>query len=214
MIFSITFLTKRTSTTLKVNLYDSIAAITQQWADERVENAKGILEKYGVRREMQLPASIANYQRVGKSGILIEFYANDYYIYVDQGVKGIGFNQGVLVGRNTKFNKKVSAFGVQRSALTTGKYSYKTPFVSRKMVQNISDWIPRAQVLVRKDTSESSKGSVIPRKEQLAWAIAKNIKRTGIGKTLFWSDTFDDDAFVDLANRIAPVVGGQITITI
>lgn len=195
MIFSITFPTKRTSTTLRVNLYDSIAAITQQWADERIDNAKRILAEKGIKPQMQLPQSIANYQRVGKSGILIEFFANDYYIFVDEGVEGIG-------GGNKP--KKV----------TTGKYKFKTPFVGRKMASSIQDWIARKPILVRQDKKESSKGSVIPRAERLSYAIAKSVKRTGIGKTMFWSDTFNEKAYEDLAQRIGQALGREVTITI
>jgi hypothetical protein len=177
------------------DLYNQIADITQQWADEKVKKAKGILNANGIHNQQQLPASIRTYQSIGKSGILIEFFANDYYIFIDEGVEGIGG-------------------GKKPKKPTTGKYKFKTPYVGRKMVDNIQDWIARKPILIRKNKTESAKQSVIPRAQSIAYVIAKSVKRTGIGKTMFWSDTFNEKAYEDLANRIGKALGREIKITI
>lgn len=177
------------------DLYNQIADITKKWSSEKVTKAKGILNRYGIHERMQLPASIRTIQSIDKSGILIEFFANDYYIFIDEGVEGIGG-------------------GNKPKKPTTGKYRFRTPYVGRKMVDNIRDWVARKPILIRRDKNESSKQSVIPRAESVSFAIAKSIKRTGIGKTMFWSDTFNDDAYRDLANRIGKALGREITISI
>lgn len=177
------------------DLYNQIADITQAWADEKIKKAKGILNAHGIHNSMQLPMSIRTLQTVDKSGILIEFFANDYYIFVDEGVEGIGG-------------------GKKPKKPTTGKYKFKTPYVGRKMVDNIQDWIARKPILIRRNKTEDSKTSVVPRAQSIAYVMAKSIKRTGIGKTMFWSDTFNESAYEDLANRIGQALGREIRITI
>jgi hypothetical protein len=117
----------------------------------------------------------------------------DYYKYIDEGVKGIG--------------------GGKRSAITTGKYFFKTPFVGRKMAKSIQTWIAQKPIQVRTSKSQS-KQDVIKQAEQLSYVIAKSIKKTGIGKTMFWSDTFNDEAFSNLADMIEKELGGEFKVQI
>jgi hypothetical protein len=188
-------------------LAEQITMITHEWANERIHKAKAILKRYDIDDDRnQLPLSIITKQKNTATGVLIEFYANDYYIYVDQGVQGIGFSSYPL----KTLSKRPQVF---RQAITTGKYKYKTPFVNREMVESISDWISRKKIPIRTSKTQSTQ-SVINKKMSLSFAIAKNIKRTGIGKTLFWSDTFNDEAYNDLADRIGKKLGGDFNITI
>lgn len=200
-----------------------LSSITTVWAQECVNKAKGILKRYNVNEGSSLASSLySNITKVG-NGIRIDFYASDYYIYVDEGVKGIGFNdlrggEKVLKGRNVynpgkyKPPDKVSTFGSRRNAITTGRFSYKSKFVSSKMAKSIQSWIATKPIPIRTDKFKSAKTHTIPTAENLSWAIAKHIKRTGIGKTMFWSDTFNEKAYQDLADRIAKKLGGEYTI--
>jgi hypothetical protein len=195
-------------------LAEQITMITHEWANERIHKAKAILKRYDINEDTnQLPLSIITKQKNTSTGVLIEFYANDYYIYVDQGVQGIGFSS-LNANKEANTNKYTGAtFGSQKSAITTGKYKYKTPYVSREMVESISQWISKKKIPIKTSKTQSTQ-SVINKKMSLSFAIAKNIKRTGIGKTLFWSDTFNDEAYNDLADRIGKKLGKDFNITI
>lgn len=182
------------------------------WAEQKIAKAKGILLQFDANASSSLSQSITFTQPIIRNGsIIININANDYYKFVDEGVKGIG-NTSFKSAKTDKYDIKNKGYKTTRSsfreAITTGKYRFKTPYVGRKMVQSISDWITDKPILIRANKSESSKQSVIPRKETLAYAIAKSIKRTGIGKTMFWSNTFDDDSFTELSILIEQELGG------
>lgn len=174
-------------------LPDLINNITLQWANERVAKAKKILRDNGIDESKNLlPQSIIADQTITSNSIRIDFYASDYYIFIDQGVTGIGGGKKPLKP-------------------TTGKYKFKTLGVSKSMQMSIQNWVARKGIQVRKSKEESGK-LVIKRSYGVAYAIAKSIKRTGIGKTMFWSDTFNEKAYQDLADRIAKKLGGDFTI--
>lgn len=211
------------------DINSAIANILQKWSDDNISKAKDILNKYTANASMNLSQSLMTFdvKVVGKSiSIGIGFannpkqQAKDYYKYVDEGVKGIGFNDlrggaKVLKGRNVyspfkyKPKDKVSAFGNRRTAITTGKYSFKTKFVGKKMAKSIQSWIASKPIPIRTSKTASAKTHTIPKAEQLSWVIAKHIKRTGIGKTMFWSDTFNERAYQELADTIEETIATQ-----
>ena len=189
-------------------IQNEIANILQEWSHERITKAKGILASKDAIASSNLSQSLMTFdvQVVGDTiSIGIGFadnpknQADEYYKYVDEGVKGIGY---------------ASAHGVRKSVITTGRFSYKTPYVSKKMVDSLQSWIAQKGIKVRTSKTESSKNSVVPKSFTLAYIIAKNIKRSGIGKTMFWSDTFNDKAYSDLADMIGEAIGGSYTFTI
>lgn len=196
-----------------------IADVLIDWAGERINNAKAILTKFeattGVNNLYNSIAFNAPEIESNKISIGIGFSkgssedANKYFMFVDEGVKGIGFASQKSTARNVRsFGSKASAFGNKKTALTTGRFKFKNPYVGRKMVNSISEWIAGKPILIR--TTKEQKGvDVLKRNKSVAFAIAKNIKRTGIGKTMFWSDTFNDKEYQILANRIAESLGGE-----
>jgi len=171
---------------------DKIFAVTTEWANERIFQARELLKRSGIHEAQQLPASIHYDSELSPQTIIFSFYAADYYIYVDQGVEGLGPN------------KKP----------TTGKFKFKTLSVSKGMAASIQDWIARKPILIRQDKKESSKSSVIPRAVSVSYAIAKTIKKTGIGKTLFWSNTFNEKSYKELGKRLEKSLGEAYRIEI
>lgn len=196
-------------------IQNKVADILVKWGQERITNAKGILNKFeantGTNNLQQ--SLIFSAPEINGGSVIIRLKLPDYYTFVDQGVQGIGMaQQEPKKGRTDKFDLNKKGYKTTRAypkqALTTGKYKFKTPYVGRKMVESISEWITNKPVLIRANRSEDSKTSVIPRKETLAFIIAKSIKRTGIGKTMFFSDTFNDEAFTELKDMIEKELGG------
>ena len=97
-----------------------LSSITTIWAQECVNKARRILNEHGITPTNNLlPATIESKQTKIGNGIRIDFYAADYYIFVDEGVKGIGGGKKPLKP-------------------TTGKYKFKTLGVSKSMQMNIS----------------------------------------------------------------------------
>lgn len=175
-----------------------IADVLIDWAGERVENAQSILARLKkTTGTNNLYNSIAfNAPTIEQNKIVIGIGfstgssedANEYYQFVDEGVQGIG-------GGKTK-------------KPTTGRFKFKNTHVSRKMVSSIENWITGKPILIRKSKEEKSV-DILKRRKSIAFAMAKNIKKTGLGKTMFWSDTFNDKEYQILANRIAESLGGE-----
>lgn len=170
---------------------DAIARVLDEWGAERTENAKEILRlKKAFASGLTAQSIYADKSFISLNGLKLNIKAADHYIFVDEGVKGL---------QNKKDN--------------TGRFKFKTLFVGKKFKQAISDWITSKGVPVREDKKES-KESVMKRKESMSWAIAKSIKKSGLRRTDFWSDTFNEESYRDLADRIAKELGGTFSITI
>ncbi len=196
-------------------LNNKIASVLIQWAGERREYSKFILKKYGTTNLMdgsQLMQSLTfDAPVIEGNKIVIKINANDYYKFVDQGVSGS--NGGYTPPKIQK--------GV-RKRNPTGVFKFKNDRVhpDMPMVKSIAEWIttkPAGQGVkgaVRVNKKEGTKGSVIPRRDSLAYAYAKSIKRRGIGSTMFWTDTYNEDSFSDLAEMIAKALGGAFNIQI
>jgi len=177
----------------KQSLPDLINNLTIEWANERIAKAKKILNDNNIHpsKGSLLPQTIISKQSIDGNSLRIDFFADDYYIFIDKGVTGIGGGKKPLKP-------------------TTGDYKFKTSFVSRAMQESMKDWIRRRGV--KPPEEFMPKASAIKRTEGWSYVVAKSVKRTGIGKTMFWSDTFNEKAYKDLADRIAKKIGGEYTI--
>ena len=132
-----------------------------------------------------------------KNGYLINFKALEYFKFVDKGVRGAGTSR--------KNN--------------TSPYSFKTITPSKNHVTAIEKWIIRNRLTAtRRDlkgrTKRESK-AIDPAKgrQQLAYIIAKSIKREGLYETGFWSDAFDE-TFKDFGTKMSDALGRSITVNL
>jgi hypothetical protein len=166
-----------------------ISQVLDDWATDRVENATTLLDKQGIPFTSPLNQSIQTTElKVEGLNIGIGFEANNYYIYLDEGVKGLA-------------NK----------AKTSGLFSFKTPFVGRKMVDSIALYLPRYPAKPRKEgLPKLNKNNI----NSAAWAVAKSVKQSGINQKPFWKPTFNEAAFNDLASRLEEALGGDINLTL
>ena len=172
---------------------EQIADIIETWANERAEVARENLRASGSNASYNLSQSIqATNITIEPNKVTIGIMADDYYKFIDRGVRGIG-------GSKKPMHKN------------TGEFSFKTPFASKKMIKSIQDWIANKGIPIRQSKSESS-SAVIQRAESVASVIARGIKKRGIKATFFWTNTFTEPAFTDLAERITKVVGDKFEI--
>jgi hypothetical protein len=134
-----------------------------------------------------------------KGGYLINFKALEYFKFVDKGVRGAGSSR--------KNN--------------TSPYSFKYITPSKSHVTAIEKWIIRNRLTAtRRDvnkygrTKRESK-AIDPAKgrKQLAYIIAKSIKRDGLYETGFWSDAFDQ-TFKDFGVKMSAALGRSITVNL
>jgi hypothetical protein len=163
----------------------TISEVLKQWADERQKKAVETLDSQFTLKPLLGQSITTTELKVEGLNIGIGFTADDYYIYLDEGVRGL--------------KNKVKNSGV---------FSFKTPFPNRDMIKNLKDYIPRypnnnAFPKPKKDTIEKA-----------AIRMAFAVKQKGVNQKPFWKPTFNEAAFNDLASRLEDALGGDINLTL
>jgi hypothetical protein len=170
---------------MSAEITKTISEVLKQWADERQKKAVETLDSQFAVKPLLGQSITTTELKVEGLNIGIGFTADDYYIYLDEGVRGL--------------NNKVKNSGV---------FSFKTPFPSRDMIKNLKDYIPRypnnnAFPKPKKDTIEKA-----------AIRMAYAVKQKGVNQKPFWKPTFNEAAFNDLASRLEEALGGDINLTL
>ena len=210
-------------------IQEKIAEAFNQWAQERVDNAQRLLRENDIQNGSLLGQSIqtTNMKLTGFS-YEIGFLANDYYKFVDQGVKGIGG------GLSPKKN--------------SGVYKFKNKNIAPDMVTSLADWMVRKGIVAEKKkamigvktqgtTGVKKMGTIgftmlIPQKaalpkrkkwddltkqernKRVATGMAISIKMNGLRQTDFWSNTFNEKEYDNLAKMIEDKLEMQINLTL
>jgi hypothetical protein len=172
---------------MSAELTKTISEVLKLWADERQKKAVETLDKQFTLKPLLGQSITTTELKVDGLNIGIGFTADDYYIYLDEGVKGL---------KNARKN--------------SGVFSFKTPFPSRDMIKNLEDYIPRYGIV----PSGGGKKKTIPKKEKAAIGIAFAVKQLGIAQKPFWKPTFNEAAFNDLAARLEDALGEDINLTL
>ena len=170
---------------MSAEITKTISEVLKQWADERQKKAVETLDSQFAVKPLLGQSITTTELKVEGLNIGIGFTADDYYIYLDEGVRGL--------------KNKVKNSGV---------FSFKTPFPSRDMIKNLKDYIPRypnnnAFPKPKKDTIEKA-----------AIRMAYAVKQKGVNQKPFWKPTFNEAAFNDLASRLEDALGGDINLTL
>jgi hypothetical protein len=129
------------------------------------------------------------------NGIIIEVYVNDYYKFVDKGVRGVGKNN-----ENT-----TSPF----------RFRYLNP--SKSHVSAIRKWIARNGIKSRA-TDVKKYGAVgrenrQPEDVRLAKIIARSIKSKGLRRTSFWTDSINE-TFKDFDAKMSQALGIDVRVNL
>jgi len=128
---------------------------------------------------------------------LINFKALDYFKFVDKGVRGAGSSR-----KNS-----------------TSPYRFKFITPSKNHVTAIEKWIIKNRMTATardlKGRTGRERKAIDPTKgrQQLAYIIAKSIKRDGLYETGFWSDAFDQ-TFKDFGQKMSAALGKTITVNL
>jgi len=166
-----------------------IGEALQEWAQDRVNNAVELLHNQEIKKGSPLSQSIKTTElSIGVVSVSIGFTANDYYKFIDEGVRGL---------KNKKRN--------------SGLFSYKTPYPSRAMIKSIKDYLPRYGDKYAKKGFPKLKKQTL---EQAAIGVAYAVKQAGLEQKPFWTPTFNEAAYNDLAARIEAKLETQIELTL
>jgi hypothetical protein len=129
------------------------------------------------------------------NGIIIEVYVNDYYKFVDKGVRGVGKNN-----ENT-----TSPF----------RFRYLNP--SKSHVSAIRKWIARNGIKARvtdiKKYGAVGRENRQPQDISLAYIIARSIKSKGLERTGFWTDSIEQ-TFKDFDVKMSQALGIDIRVNL
>ena len=125
-----------------------------------------------------------------ESGYNIEFFMEDYGIYQDLGVKGIG--------GSTKKGKAYENKG------QGGQFQFRKGVPNRSMIKSLKSWIKTKGIKGR-----NKKTGRFITNQSLSFAIAKSVFHTGIKRSLFFTKPFEA-GITKYDNDIANAYGNDI----
>jgi hypothetical protein len=129
------------------------------------------------------------------NGIIISVFVNDYYKFIDSGVRGVGRN-----------NKN-----------TTSPYRFRYLNPSQSHVSAIRKWIARNGIKARvtdiKKYGAVGRENRQPKDKSLAYIIARSIKSKGLERTGFWSSSIDQ-VFKDFDVKMSQALGIDIRVNL
>ena len=167
---------------------NTLEAMLAEYAEEFITKASDNLNSDNSISSGNLEKSIRFQTKVMGRSTTLYLYVNDYYKFINEGVKGVKGNQ------NTPY-----------------KFKYINP--SRSHVEAIRKWIRENGIKARVTdvkrygaTQQESKAT-----DGLAYIIARSIKKKGITGTGFWSKAFDT-TFQDFGVQMSKALGADIRI--
>jgi hypothetical protein len=170
---------------MSAEITKTISEVLKQWADEREKKAVETLDSQFAVKPLLGQSITTTELKVDGLNIGIGFTADDYYIYLDEGVRGL-----------------------KNQVKNSGVFSFKTPFPSRDMIKSIALYIPR--VPANPKYPRNNKFTI----EKAAIGMAFAVKQKGVNQKPFWKPTFNEAAFNDLAARLEDALGEDINLTL
>lgn len=131
-------------------------------------------------------------------GYVVNFLANDYYKFVDQGVRGVG----------------------PGNINTSSDFKFKNAWPSKSHIAAIQKWM-KDNNMTAKAMDVSRYGAVgrerkarsRPSNRSAAFFIARAIKRRGLPATNFWQDAFDQ-TFADFGQKMSQALGVSLAVNL
>tara|TARA_R110000803_G_scaffold76454_3_gene141101 strand:+ start:695 stop:1231 length:537 start_codon:yes stop_codon:yes gene_type:complete len=144
-----------------------------------VIDSKKNLKKKNKIASSSLINSISYKAKVSKNSFELDFFMEDYWEFVDYGVKGVG---GSKADRSRWKTKRV----------TNNKFKYKD---KRPPIIAFNGWT------IKKGIAPRSKGGQFQKRRGLLFAIANSVYHTGLETTSFFTKPFDKE-FKELPDEI------------
>jgi len=186
---------------LSDEILDKCADVLLEWGNKNAEQMRVFLRQRLKQKqtESNLAQSIQTKGAIVKGDVVtMTIDLNDYWMFVDLGVKGL---------------KNRSASGVPTKTFTNkdfpGGFSFKNMATPPQMISNLQDYIARKGIPVRVSKSQSG-AEVIQNSFTMAQSMADAIKMKGIDGTQFYSDTFNDESYRELTEQLSKVIGQEV----
>lgn len=144
-----------------------------------VNKSKGNLKRKKKNASGKLIDSISYSTKVSKNSFEFSFEMEDYWTFVDYGVKGIGGSR-----------KKPNVWGELKYKLkrvTNSKYKYKKGIQNKPSSKHFNGWT------VRKGIAPRSSGGQFTSRKGLMEAISQSVWHTGIETTSFFTKPFEKE---------------------
>ena len=183
----------------------SVGDILYNYSEKIVENLKKNLEKSGANASQSLWQSIAPIVKVFGEKYTMTISAEDYWKFVDMGIKGRDSTFPESAASPFKFKNKMPPVSAFSGA--TGWIAMKGIPLREQIKMNISQktYKPRKKKL----------SDIVKRKNlSVAWGIAKTIQKKGVRGTHFVSDYLNESFYANLKNDISKAIGKDVTIQI
>ena len=136
-----------------------------------VNKSKGNLKRKKKKASGKLINSIDYKAKVSKNSFELSFEMEDYWTFVDYGVKGVG-------------GTKADGSSWNRKKVTNSKYKYKK---KKPPIMAFNGWT------IRKGIAPRSKGGQFTKRRGLLFAIATSVFHTGLETTSFFTKPFEKE---------------------
>ena len=160
-------------------MLENVKQSLDTFAKQVVSRAKANLTKNKMNASKALHDSLGYELNVGPNSFSLKMLAEDYWIYQDKGVKGVG---------GTKADG--TAWKVKKVFDSPFTFKTKMPPPSA-----FNGWV------IRRGIAPRSVGGQFTSRKGLMFAIAKSVFHTGIKTTHFWSKPFEE-AFKNLPKEL------------
>jgi hypothetical protein len=187
--------------TLSEEILDKCADVLLEWGNANAEQMRILLRQRLKQKqtESNLAQSIQTKGATVKGGVVtMTIDLNDYWMFVDLGVKGL---------------KNRSASGVPTKTFTNKDFpqgfSFRNMGTPPQMINNLQDYIARKGIQVRVSKNQSG-AEVIRDSFTMAKSMADAIKKKGIDGTQFYSDTFNQESYNELTNKLSTIIGQEV----
>ena len=189
--------------TLSEEILDKCASALKLWGNANAESMRQLLRQRlkHKKTESSLAESINLQDPIIKGGVVsMAIDLNDYWMYIDLGVKGLRNRSGKTTGSiptKTYTNKDFPQ-----------GFSFRNIGTPPQMINSLQDFIARKGIEARVGNESTSK--VIQTSFQMAESMATAIKLKGIDGTKFYSDTFNQESYNELTNKLSTIIGQEV----
>jgi len=149
---------------------DTLSALNH-FGSTVVNKSKDVLKRKKKKASGKLIDSIGYKAKVSKNSFELSFEMEDYWTFVDYGVKGVG-------------GAKADGSSWNRKKVTNSKYKYKT---KKPPIMAFNGWT------IRKGIAPRSKGGQFTTRKGLLFAIATSVYHTGLETTSFFTKPFEKE---------------------
>jgi hypothetical protein len=189
--------------TLSDEILDKCADVLMEWGNANANEMRRLLRERlkHKKTESLLAQSIEPKDPTIKGGVVsMAIDLNDYWMYIDLGVKGLRNKSGPKTGSiptKTYTNKDFPQ-----------GFSFRNMGTPPQMISNLQDFIARKGIEAR--VGNESTSQVIKTSFQMAESMATAIKLKGIDGTQFYSDTFNQESYNELTNKLSSIIGQEV----